>query len=60
MCAGERLTTWFATSIAIDPQSPETLYAGTDGGLFKSTSGGLSWSELKRNNDARRSSSGNE
>jgi len=30
-------------SIAIDPQSSDILYAGTDCGLFKSTNGGVTW-----------------
>src|SRR5439155_20481089 len=35
-----------AFSIAFDPQSPGTLYAGTDFGAFKSTDGGQSWHVL--------------
>ena len=32
-------------SLAIDPITPTTLYAGTDnGGVFKSTNGGNTWS----------------
>ena len=32
-------------ALAIDPQTPATLYAGTwEGGVFKSTDGGESWS----------------
>lgn len=30
------------TSLAIDPQTPSTLYAGT-GGVFKSADGGTTW-----------------
>jgi photosystem II stability/assembly factor-like uncharacterized protein len=30
--------------IAIDPQQPATLYAGTDRGVYKSTDAGGSWS----------------
>ena len=31
-------------TVAIDPATPSTLYAGTfEGGLFKSTNGGTSW-----------------
>jgi len=30
-------------SLAIDPQNPTTLYAGTNSGIFKSTDGGTSW-----------------
>ena len=29
--------------LAIDPLNSETLYAGTDGGIFKSTDGGRTW-----------------
>ena len=33
------------TALAIDPQNPTTLYAGTtDRGVFKSTDGGATWS----------------
>src|SRR5206468_2262509 len=47
------LTSPRVTSLAIDPQTPSTLYAGTvpdstvagnHGGVFKSTNGGDSWS----------------
>ena len=30
-------------ALAVDPQAPATLYAGTDGGVFKSQDGGISW-----------------
>jgi photosystem II stability/assembly factor-like uncharacterized protein len=30
-------------ALAIDPQTPATLYAGTRGGVFKSTDGGGTW-----------------
>ena len=34
-------------AVAIDPQTPTTLYAGTEGtGVFKSTDGGSTWSVL--------------
>jgi len=33
------------SSLAIDPQNPTTLYAGTSVGLFKSVDGGTSWME---------------
>jgi len=32
------------SALAIDPLTPTTLYAGTPGGVFKSTDGGTSWS----------------
>src|SRR5205823_2585199 len=32
--------------LAIDPQVPATLYAGTYDGVFKSTNGGVSWSAM--------------
>ncbi len=32
------------SALAIDPLTPTTLYAGTPGGVFKSTDGGASWS----------------
>ncbi|MDQ2980614.1 MAG: hypothetical protein M3R62_15505, partial [Acidobacteriota bacterium] len=30
-------------ALAVDPGSPGVLYAGTDGGIFKSVDGGVSW-----------------
>jgi len=33
-------------SLAIDPDLPDTLYIGTDGGMMVSTNGGGSWSTL--------------
>jgi len=33
-------------SLAIDPQHPSTLYAGTPSGIFKSMDGGTSWSSI--------------
>ena len=34
-------------ALAIDPVTPTTLYAGTDGGgVFKSTNGGGNWSAV--------------
>ena len=30
-------------ALAIDPQTPSTLYVGTNGGVFKSTDGGVNW-----------------
>ena len=43
-------------SLSIDPKSPQTLYAATfregysHGSIFKTTNGGKSWRELKREN----------
>ena len=34
----------FVYALAIDPAAPRTLYAGTGGGVFKSTDGGARWS----------------
>ena len=34
-------------TVAVDPQTPTTLYCGkTNGGLFKSTDGGSSWTDI--------------
>jgi len=30
-------------ALAIDPKTHSTLYAGTDGGVYKSTNGGGKW-----------------
>src|SRR2546425_1282438 len=32
-------------ALAVDPTSPNTVYAGTGGGVFKSTDGGGSWTD---------------
>src|SRR5579871_3356559 len=32
-----------ARTLAIDPQDPATIYAGTSGGVFKTTNSGASW-----------------
>jgi len=37
------------TALAINPVTPSTLYAGTDGGVFKSTDGGTSWRAVNTN-----------
>ena len=39
-------TTRCCGALAIDPQTPTTLYAGGTGGVFKSTDGGESWSAV--------------
>ena len=33
-------------ALAIDPAAPSTIYAGTWGGVFKSTNGGAAWSAV--------------
>ena len=33
-------------ALAIDPVTPSTLYAGTEGGVFKTTDGGANWSAV--------------
>ena len=33
-------------ALAIDPNDPSTVYAGTSYGLFKTTNGGANWSEI--------------
>jgi len=40
------LTNTHVIVLAIDPSNPSTLYAGTEGGVFKSTDGGGSWSAI--------------
>jgi hypothetical protein len=40
MYRGNVLVAW---SVAVDPASPNTVYAGTPGFLFKSTNGGATW-----------------
>src|SRR2546430_6969673 len=41
-------TTLFRSALAIDPQTPSTLYAGTSGrGVFQSTDGGASWRAIR-------------
>jgi hypothetical protein len=33
-------------TMAFDPQDPDILYAGSDGGIFRSPDGGVSWTSL--------------
>jgi len=41
------LTNTSVNILAIDPQTPTTLYVGTNGGgVFKSTDGGAHWSDM--------------
>jgi len=41
------LTDYEVYSLAVDPQNPETIYAGTPSGFCKSTDGGAHWEFLK-------------
>jgi photosystem II stability/assembly factor-like uncharacterized protein len=41
--ASSGFTGAYVLSLAIDPASPTTLYAGTYGGVFKSVDGGANW-----------------
>jgi photosystem II stability/assembly factor-like uncharacterized protein len=43
------LTGGDVTSLAFDPDSPLILYAGTRGGMFKSTNSGMEWQPMARN-----------
>ena len=36
----------YVYTLALDPLTPDTLYAGTDGGIFKTTDGGDSWRDI--------------
>jgi len=40
------LTNQYVSSIAFDPNHPDTVYAGTDGGAFISFDGGNSWNAI--------------
>ena len=40
------LTDGAVLSLAIDPTNTQVIYVGTDGGVFKSTNGGTSWSQI--------------
>jgi len=40
------LTTPIAWALAIDASGPQTVYAGTGGGLFKTDDGGTTWRNL--------------
>ena len=43
---GLRLKDVFVNTIAIDPNNPDTVYAGTDSGAYISFDGGLTWNEI--------------
>jgi photosystem II stability/assembly factor-like uncharacterized protein len=36
----------FVNSVAIDPNNPDNVYAGTDGGAYVSTNGGQTWGQV--------------
>lgn len=38
-----RLLEGFVTALAVNPRHPQTLYLGSDRGVFKSTDGAISW-----------------
>ena len=40
------LTSPFIRSLALDPQNPSVVYAGTDNGIFKCVDGGSNWGEI--------------
>ena len=40
------MTTTKVYDLAIDPLTSNTLYAGTNGGVFKSMDGGASWNAI--------------
>jgi len=44
--ASSGLTSTRVLALATDPTSMQTLYAGTDAGLFKTTDGGAAWAKL--------------
>jgi photosystem II stability/assembly factor-like uncharacterized protein len=42
----EKLTSAVFLSLAIDPQTPQTIYAGNSDGVFKTTDGGATWEAI--------------
>jgi photosystem II stability/assembly factor-like uncharacterized protein len=44
--SSQGLTNLFVNTLAIDPNQPETMYAGTDGGAYVSFDGGATWSQI--------------
>lgn len=40
------LSSLFVNSIAIDPNNPNIIYAGTDGGAYVSFNSGQTWDEI--------------
>lgn len=43
---GNNSPMWGATSLAVSPDNPQTIYAGTDFGVEKSIDGGNTWAEM--------------
>jgi len=41
------LTNHAIRTLALDPQQPDTLYSGTNGGLFRTVDGGEHWTQMK-------------
>ena len=41
----ENASAGFTNAILVDPSQPSTVFAGSNGGFFRSTDSGLSWSE---------------
>ena len=44
--SNQGLKSLFVNSIVVDPNNPEIIYAGTDGGAFISLNGGEEWREI--------------
>jgi photosystem II stability/assembly factor-like uncharacterized protein len=44
--AGSGLGARSVVALAVDPSARQTVYAGADDGLYKSTDGGATWSKL--------------
>lgn len=40
------LSSLFVNTVVIDPNNPDIVYAGTDGGAYISFNGGQTWSEI--------------
>jgi photosystem II stability/assembly factor-like uncharacterized protein len=46
--SNDGLDSLFINTIAYDPNNPDTLYAGTDGGAYVSFDGGETWAEINQ------------
>jgi photosystem II stability/assembly factor-like uncharacterized protein len=44
--SNEGLSNLFVNTLAIDPNDPEIIYAGTDGGAYISFNGGQTWGQI--------------